>query len=394
MNRKSLIALLCAASLLFAVSCDGDKTDTPSKTSSGSGSVSSQLTASYEKPAAGTHDGNKAGDYAAEKMFDVTPESIIADQTSLDSYTCESYWLSDTVVGVFYFYSVETMPNYFEPRVDAAFYSSVSGSFGDDTQIVYHSKVGVKAEVVTANGGFAICDGKEVRVYGAEALAAGGDGAYDTYAGTAVLDLCADANGALIPLYRNSNDLYVGNTKVDAGLSDITAGAIGKDATLVAVTDGTTGVLLTEKGEKKGTADLTALDRRVTPFVTADGACFLGKVAGGNGNLTAVLVGADGATSVKEHLFDDYFANTYAYGTVKEADGSLYLVSALAASGFDFADVTVSRLDSSLEKTAAVAELANGWHSYFRYDLSTAGRLLLTENVADGVDIKDYIHLF
>lgn len=393
MNRRSLLALLCAAALLFAVSCDGDKTGTSSSGTS-SGSVSSQLTVSYEKPAAGTHDGNKAGEYAAEKLFDVTPKDIIADQTSLDSYSCESYWLSDTVVGVFYFYSVETMPNYFEPRVDAAFYSSVSGTFGDDTQIVYHSKVGVKASVVTTKGGFALCDGKDVRVYKADALIAGGDGAYDTYTGTALLDLGADANGALVPLYVNNADLYLGKTKVDAGLTEITAGAIGMNGTLVAVTDGHTGVLLNEKGEKKGTADLTVLDRRVNPFVTAEGACFIGKVAGGNANLTAVILKADGTTETKEHLFDDFFANTYAYGTVKEKDGSLYLVSALAPSAFDFADVTVSKLDGSLTKTDAVAELANGWHSYFRYDLSASGRLLLTENVADGVDIKDYIHLF
>lgn len=395
MKRKQLIALLLTAAMTMALtSCDGDS-GANSSTVSGTSSVGASSTASYEKPAALSHDGNKISDLGAVTTFDVTPSSIIADQTSLDSYDCEAYWLSKNVIGVFYSYSVETMPNYFEPRIDVAFYHSVSGTFGEDTQISYHTKIAVKPTFVTCDGGFAVCADGKVKTYTAEAFLGGAaEVPCTTYTGDLLLDVCADETGALVPLYLSGNDLYIGNTKVDSGLSSVTTGVIGNGAKTVAVSDGATGVLLDGTGKKLGTADLAVLDNRVNPYVTTDGACFVGKLAGGNSNLTAVTIALDGTSKTVEHLFDDALANTYANARLAEAGGSLYLVTALSASNFDFGNATVYKLDGEWKTAETLAELSAGWHTYHAYAFSADGRLLVTENVADGTEIKDYIHLF
>ncbi len=398
MKTKQVLSLLCAAVMAATLSACGGESGNTSSTPSGNGSSEPSSTASFDKPQSLPHDGNSISDLGAAVTFDVTPAELIEDQSSLDSFKCDAYFLSDTVIGVFYSYAVETMPNYYEPRLDIAFYQSVSGSFGEDTQITYCKQVAIKPVFIACDGGFAVCSGTTVKTYTAEAFLAGGDPVFDTYEGDRLFDVCADETGKLIPLYANGNDLYIGKTKADSGLTSVMAGAIGNGGKTVLLADETTGVLLDGQGKKLASTDITALDRRINPFVTKEGGCFLGKLAGGNENLVAVSLTSDGTTTnttVTEHLFDDYLANPYAGVRVEEADGTLYLIKGLAASNFDFGNGSVCILDGSFKEGETKWELPAAWYGYNNYRVSASGRLLVTENVADSNnEIKNYIHLF
>lgn len=375
---KKIAAILTAAVVIFsAAGCDGN----PAGASSGAQSAETSSTASFAKPDKVTHDGNNPGEYGGVTI-DVTPD-FIDRQSSLDSYMCEALWMGDGVIGVFYTYSEETMPNYFVKRLSVSVIKGENGDFSSAVPSEITEIAGEFPEYAAFDGGFAVAFGEKIELYDTDLNVT------KTYEGSemALLDVSESGN----VLYLDGGSLKLDGTVLDAGLSEITAGALSADGTVAAVTDGAEGVRITASGTVEGKAELAGMDGRVVPMVTADGAFFAATPRAGVSGLTAVRIDASGESS--EFSYGGIFENTYARGKVWEDGGKIYLLTSLTGDQFDFGNAEIAVLDGSFAVTDEKTVLDGGYHFYNRYSFSGEGKLAFTENVAAGVEIKDYLHI-
>ena len=378
---KKLISLILALAVVLALAACTP--DTPADSSSETAPTSSaDETVSYEKPEKLIREGNGASEFAnTVASFDVTPAELIAKQTSLDSYDCECFWLNEKDIVAFYSYSVETMPNYYEKRVDVCVYGGDNGDFSGVTEN-YKTLSGAFPTYTVGNNAFAVCfSGKKIEVYDRDI------DVINSYTGSDML-LFSMGDSFSDVLYSDGDKLFLGENAVDAGLSEYTSGAVSEDGARIAATDGATGVYIVNG--KKYQADVSGVANLVTAYVTGEAAYFVGKVQAGNDDLRAIRIKNDGTTD--EIKFGEELKNTYCRGKIIENNGTLYLITALTPGFNDFGNAEIKTLDIDLKPTVLMT-IDGGWRSYHNYDFDENGRLLLTENVEDLTDIKDYMHI-
>jgi len=387
---KKILAASLAAALLLLSSC-GETPNGASSTRETEKPVSSSPTESYEKPEKSERAGLSAASFTGEKSVTAVMPSFIDSVNSLDSYGCEAVALDENTLALFYTYSVSTMPNYYEPRLAVAV-KNVSAS---DAQVQAYELPGYFHSYAVSNGYVAVeSDSENVRVYRlTENFSA--ENLVKSYKGdnAVLLDFAAE-NGNLYPLYTDGETVRLGETVLASPYKSVTAGAVSPDGATVALSDGATGAVLDAltQGIVKKDIDLTALDRRVSAFVLADGSTvFLGKLTGGNTSLSAVTVTKAGEVKAESNLFDNFFANPYARGTVFESDsGKLFVVLSHTADTFGFGDAEIYEFAGTL--ASPLYSLKDGWHPYFAYSFGAC--FVLTENLSEGVAITDYAHLF
>ena len=400
---KKLFALLTALSMLLLVSCgetEGTTSQTPSNTNPTSSQTVSEAGKEYEKPEEVLREGTDIGVFEGERFSAAVCPDFIDSVNSLDSYTCKAFAMYDGLIVVCYTYSVCTMPNYYEPRVAVGCFphfpsgATIPGEDSWDGLIETEELPGYMNTYLVSGGYLAVAsDSENIRVY---SLKTGKPELVKSYkgSGVALLDFKADGD-KLYPLYTDGDGVKLGDNKVNSPIAKPTVGAVSQSGGLVALSDGKTGAMvntLTGATVKKD-IDLTALDNRVSVYANEERVLFLGKVAGGNAALTAVTLTASGEEKTYEHLFDDFFADTYARGTVTEGeDGTLYLVSSRTDGNFGFGDALIRPIGDDMTLGEPLYTLEKGWHPYFAYTFGS--EFVFTENLADGAEVKDYIHLF
>lgn len=374
---KKLITLLTAAMMVFALaSCDND----PADVSSSGSSADTSSVASFEKPEKVTHDGSNPGSYGGITM-DVSTE-ITADQSTFDNYSCGAQWIDENTFAVFYIHNIQTMPNYFEPRLIVSIYKAENGEFSADLQPVtkdFSSGYAIGAK--TFDGGFVAVFKETVEVY---------DASFNKTASYSATEVTAyDVSDSGKVVYVDAGELKMDGAAVNSGISGVKSCGISPDGSVIAAGNDTAGVVLKADGSKVADADLASLDKRYEVIITDEAVYFAGRPRAGV-KLTAEKVTFDGAKSTLS--YGELFENTYAQGSIFEDKGSIYLVSALTQSSNDFGHAEIAKLDADLKATDDVTKLEGGYHNYHRYDLSESGKLLFTENLAqDGV--KDYLHI-
>lgn len=369
--KKIFSIILALFMLIYLASCGGDKADG----SSTPVSSDTSSTASFEKPEKVEHDGNNPGDFGT--YIDVTPEDI-STQSSLDTYFCEAQWVDSDTLFVLYIRNVQTMPNYFERRFEV----KIMGLDGTVVSSKYYNEAGSKKPLAykAFDNGYVLAYEQRIAVYDLEHNEISSYSVSDP----ALLDV--SDNGKV--LYSSGSDAYLDGVKLSTTLGSVYTGALNCDGSKLALSDGSKGVYLNADGSKIAETELN-VGENVTALVSDNGAVFSGAVKGGNADLKAVIVKND--ASVSTVSYGELFANTYARGKIFEDNGKLYLVSSLTPGSFDFGNLTLATLDGELKPTDIIS-IDGGYFIHNRYDFSAENKLLITENVVDLTDIKDYIH--
>lgn len=370
---KKIFSILLALFMLVSLaSCGDGKAETSSAATSSADTSSTQ---SFEKPDKVEHEGNTPGDFGT--YIDVTPEDI-ADQNSFDSYFCEAQWVDADTLFVVYIRNVQTMPNYFERRFEV----KIMGLDGEVVSSKYYNEAGSKKPLSykAFENGYVLVFEQRIGVYDLE------HNLTATYSVSDPTLLDVSDNGKV--LYMSNNEAFFDGVKLMGGLSSVSGGALNVDGSKIALTDGSKGVYLNADGSVIAEAALNVGENVVT-LISDNGAVFSGEVKGGNADLKATVIKNDGSAST--YAYGELFANTYARGKLFEDNGKLYLVSSLTPSYFDFGNLTLATLDGELKPTDIIS-IDGAYYPHNRYDFNADNELIITENVIDLTDIKDYIH--
>ncbi len=392
---KRIISLLAAGALCLALlaSCDGN-TDTTSSTASQNGSAWTSSTASgsdseYPEPAEIERDGNAISVFDGEtQTLDVTPP-IAAEQNSLDTYETEAYWIDESTVLVTYTYAVEKAPNYYEDNALVRIYDLANPDTPVEVQLTESWPL-----IKPYDGGFTVVYRTRAETYdktGALLHSAEIDGNGEWF------DVSSDGNTVLYNTGDNSDvlvlcDIAAGSeTQLASGLGRVSAGAIKPDGSAVAFVAGGKPYVRTVAEEENTEIAVEGLGSSVQVFWYGESVLVSDSFRGGQAAVSALYNPADGAVTTLDLGTD--FANPYAQGRLIVADGKAYKIYAETATVFSFGDLKVFAYDETL-MDATETDIAAGYYSHYSYDFSASGKMLLGENVADGTDIKNYLHIF